>query len=163
MRAFGLFIAAVFCIAVNYPRFYDNYGSYYSYDNTYYSNNISQYAPAVNYNNSLPYYSVNPTQPAMNAYNAVNAYKNAVSQSIPLVNPGDPNLPTNVMLTSIDYQELSIKMLNQQAELKEYSYREKEKNDKLTRENTWENNSSPAYSRRPQSGYNVSSESSRSK
>lgn len=164
MRVFGLFISAVFCIAFNSSRIYGNYGNYYNYDSTNYGTNISQYVPpaqypsTVTYSNSLPYYSFETTQPPANNYNAVSAYKNAVSQSIPLVDSGDPNLPSNIMFTATERQELRIKMLNKQAYLKDYSARENERNDKLMRENTWEKDSGPSRTERSRSGYNTYSE-----
>lgn len=124
-----------------------NYYNYSDYSNTNYNVNTTQYTtpstPTTTYYN--PFLNMYSNQVAMNTYNNAMATKNAIAQLMPVIDYSNANLPNQATYTAIDYQQLRINALKQEADLQNYSLQQMKKNDEMLRKNSWENNNAPAY------------------
>jgi hypothetical protein len=81
----------------------------------------------------------------MDAYNNSMAIKSATMQSMPVINYSNLSLPNQATSPTIDYQQLKLKALEQQAAFQNYSIQQMEKSDEVLRKNSLENNTAQAY------------------
>lgn len=103
----------------------------------------TQCSPNVDFTPIFFYGSLFSNQTAMNTYSTANAYQNSSWQTGQQAKFVTPNLPSMATYPSIDYQNMTVKMLDQRADFNNYALDEMKKSDEALSKNTWGKDTCP--------------------